>query len=69
MPRFVIEYDQAAVDELRALRRVDQVAIMDAIEEHLTDQPARVSRTRIKKLEPPGAGSLLPAGRRLPGVL
>ncbi len=53
MPRFVIEYDQAAVDELRALRRVDQVAIMDAIEEHLTDQPARVSRTRIKKLEPP----------------
>ena len=53
MARFVIQYDQTAVDELRALRRVDQVAILDAIERHLLDQPTRVSRQTIKKLEPP----------------
>ena len=39
--------------ELRALRRVDQVAVLDAIERHLMDQPARVSRRSIKKLNPP----------------
>ena len=53
MARFMIQYDQRAVDELRALRRVDQVAILDAIERHLGDQPGRASRRAIKKLEPP----------------
>jgi len=53
MGRFAIEYDQQAIAELRALRRFDQVAILDGVERHLTNQPARVSRTRIKKLDPP----------------
>ena len=53
MPRFMVEYDQAAVEDLRALRRVDQVAILDAIEGPLVDEPTRVSRTTIKKLDPP----------------
>jgi mRNA interferase RelE/StbE len=53
MARYAIQYDQTAVDDLRALRRVDQVAILDAIERHLLDQPTRVSRQAIKKLEPP----------------
>ncbi len=53
MARFEIQYDQTAVDELRALRRVDQVAILDAIERHLVDEPTRLSSQTIKKLEPP----------------
>lgn len=53
MARFEIQYDQTAADDLRALRRVDQVAILDAIERHLVDEPTRVSRQTIKKLEPP----------------
>ncbi|HSW46558.1 MAG TPA: hypothetical protein VLM89_13405 [Phycisphaerae bacterium] len=52
MARFAIQYDQAAVDELRSLRRVDQVAVLDAIERHLLSRPTRVSRQTIKKLEP-----------------
>ncbi|HPD31976.1 MAG TPA: type II toxin-antitoxin system RelE/ParE family toxin [Phycisphaerae bacterium] len=53
MARFEIHYDRTAVDDLRALRRVDQVAILGAIERHLRDEPSRVSRQAIKKLEPP----------------
>ncbi len=53
MGRFAIEYDELAVAELCALRRFDQVAILDAIERHLAAQPNRVSRASIKKLEPP----------------
>ena len=63
MARCEIEYDQTAVDDLRALRRVDQVAILEAIERHLLDQPTHVSRQTIKKLEPPVlAGYRLRAG-------
>ena len=41
------------MDDLRALRRVDQAAILDAVERHLRDEPARISRQTIRKLEPP----------------
>jgi mRNA-degrading endonuclease RelE of RelBE toxin-antitoxin system len=53
MPTYNIEYDAAAADELRAIRRHDQVAIIDAIERHLTKRPAHVSRSKIKRLDPP----------------
>jgi len=53
MAEYRLEYDETAVADLRALRRVDQVTVLDAIERHLSHQPARVNRRAIKKLEPP----------------
>ena len=53
MARYNILYDTQAVDELKRLRRRDQVNILGAIERHLMERPARVSRVTIKKLNPP----------------
>jgi mRNA interferase RelE/StbE len=39
-----------AAEQIRLLRRVDAVAIVDAIETHLRHEPDRVSRSRIKRL-------------------
>ena len=39
-----------AVAQIRRLRRIDAVAILDAIETHLRHEPDRVSRSRIKRL-------------------
>jgi mRNA interferase RelE/StbE len=39
-----------AADQIRRLRRLDAVAILDAIETHLRNEPDRVSRSRIKRL-------------------
>jgi mRNA interferase RelE/StbE len=39
-----------AAEQIRRLRRVDAVAVLDAIELHLRYAPDRVSRSRIKRL-------------------
>ena len=39
-----------AASQVRRLRRVDAVAILDAIDKHLRHEPDRVSRSRIKRL-------------------
>jgi mRNA interferase RelE/StbE len=39
-----------AAEQIRRLRRVDAVAVLDAIEVHLRHEPDRVSRSRIKRL-------------------
>jgi mRNA-degrading endonuclease RelE of RelBE toxin-antitoxin system len=39
-----------AAAQIRRLRRVDAVSILDAIETHLRYEPDRVSRSRIKRL-------------------
>jgi mRNA interferase RelE/StbE len=39
-----------AAGQIRRLRRVDAVAILDALETHLRYEPDRVSRSRIKRL-------------------
>jgi len=39
-----------AAGQIRRLRRVDAVAVLDAIEAHLRYEPDRVSRSRIKRL-------------------
>jgi mRNA interferase RelE/StbE len=44
-----------AVGQIRRLRRVDAVTILDAIETHLHHEPDRVSRSRIKRLRGRGA--------------
>lgn len=39
-----------AVQDLRSLSARDRVTVRDALETHLRHQPARVSRSRIKRL-------------------
>jgi mRNA interferase RelE/StbE len=39
-----------AAEQIRRLRRIDAVAILNAIERHLRYEPDRVSRSRIKRL-------------------
>jgi mRNA-degrading endonuclease RelE of RelBE toxin-antitoxin system len=47
-----IEFADAAKDDLRALRKSDGVKILDRIETHLSQQPTRQSKSRIKQLRP-----------------
>ena len=47
---FRIRIRATAAAQLRRLRRVDAVAILDAIEMHLRHEPERTSRSRIKRL-------------------
>ena len=39
-----------AAEQIRRLRRVEAVAILDALETHLRHEPERVSRSGIKRL-------------------
>jgi len=48
MFRIVVRPGAAA--QIRRLRRVDAVAILDAMETHLRTEPERLSRSRIKRL-------------------
>lgn len=47
---FRILVGPGAAAQIRRLRRVDAVAILDALETYLRYEPERVSRTRIKRL-------------------
>lgn len=48
--RHEIELAPEAVRDLRRLKAHVRVAVQDAIEEHLRHEPAKVSRSRIKRL-------------------
>ena|SRR5437868_3326229 len=50
---YVIQHSTEAVEDLAALRAVDRTAIRRAIEQHLTSDPTRVSRSRIKLMTQP----------------
>ncbi len=47
---FEIQLRPEAIRRLRKLRRVDVVAILGALEQHLRHEPERPSRSRIKRL-------------------
>ncbi len=47
-----IELSNAAKLDLRALRKSNQVKVLDKIELHLTHQPTMQSKSRIKSLRP-----------------
>jgi mRNA-degrading endonuclease RelE of RelBE toxin-antitoxin system len=47
-----IEFVNAAKADLRALRKTDQVKVLDKIEAHLIHQPTLQSKSRIKSLRP-----------------
>lgn len=48
--RHEILFAPEAVDDLRGLRAHLRAAVRDAIEEHLRHEPAKVSKSRIKRL-------------------
>lgn len=48
--RFEIVLAPEAVEDLRRLKPADRAAIKDALETHLRHEPARTSRSRIKRL-------------------
>ena len=50
---YEIRYADEAVSDIRMLRAFDQRRILEAIERHLTYEPERVSRSRIKALLQP----------------
>jgi mRNA interferase RelE/StbE len=50
---FDIRYAALAAADVRALRAFDQRKVLDAIEEHLTYEPKRTSKSRIKAMEQP----------------
>ncbi len=47
---FEIELVREAKEDLKRLRKTDQVKILDSIEKHLSHEPTRQSRSRIKRL-------------------
>ena len=47
---FAVILKPDAVGDLDNLRKYDAARIADAIEKHLTDEPEKVSRSRIKRL-------------------
>ncbi len=47
---FEIVVQPAALEQLRRLRRVDAVAILDALDRYLRQEPDRPTRDRIKRL-------------------
>ncbi len=53
MPKYSLAYDELAVNELKALRRYQQVQVVTGIEEHLQHRPTRATGRRIRKLDPP----------------
>lgn len=48
--KFEVILQPDAVNDLDSLRKYEATWIADAIEEHLTTQPEKVSRSRIKRL-------------------
>lgn len=49
---FTIDFEADALEDLKALRKGEQVKVLKAVEEHLTHEPTRQSKSRIKHLRP-----------------
>lgn len=48
-----IRYAPEAADDIRGLRAFDRKTILDLIEQHLRFEPARTSRSRVKRMLQP----------------
>jgi mRNA interferase RelE/StbE len=48
-----IQYAREAVEDIRGLRAFNRAAVLDAIEQHLRYEPAKESRSRIKRMTQP----------------
>ncbi len=60
-----IEYTPLALDQLRDLARHERRTVLDAVDEHLTREPEKESKSRIKRLR----GYSVPAYRLRVGEL
>ena len=60
-----IEYTPLALDQLRDLARHERRTVLDAVDEHLTHEPGKKSKSRIKRLR----GYSVPAYRMRVGDL
>ena len=49
---YIIDFEAGALEDLKALRKGERVKVLKAIEEHLTYEPTRQSKSRIKRLRP-----------------
>lgn len=47
---YEIRFVSSAREDLRRLRKTDQVKVLDRIERHLVYEPSRQSKSRIKRL-------------------
>ena len=52
MAKFQIVYSPESIEELKQLRRYDQVRIRDMIARHRGDRPSQESDPTIRKLDP-----------------
>lgn len=50
---FALQYSEKIIADLQSLRKFDQKRVIDAIVAHLTYDPTRVSRSRIKLMTQP----------------
>ena len=48
--KYSIQYASNAADDIRALRAYDRQRVLQGIERHLTHEPNRASRSRIKQM-------------------
>lgn len=53
---YQVVYSSEARADLRRLRAFDARRVTDAIRDHLTHEPTRTSRSRIKRLHQPAIG-------------
>lgn len=60
-----IEYTALAIDQLRDLARHERRTVLDAVDQYLTNQPEKQSKSRIKRLR----GYHVPAYRLRVGEL
>jgi mRNA-degrading endonuclease RelE of RelBE toxin-antitoxin system len=51
--RYEICYAEQAANDIRGLRAFDQRTVIDAIEQHLSHEPGRISKSRIKAMTQP----------------
>jgi len=49
---YAIDFEPDALKELKTLRKADQVKILETIQLHLTHEPTRQSKSRIKHMRP-----------------
>jgi mRNA interferase RelE/StbE len=49
---YAIDFEPDALKELKTLRKADQVKVLEAIQLHLTHEPTRQSKSRIKHMRP-----------------
>ena len=49
---YTIEFARSVREDLKSFHKGDRVRILEAIEVHLTQEPTRQSKSRIKRLRP-----------------